>query len=376
MAVGCLFPLPRPDVVTGVDPARRSLALPGPFPLKGGFDLPAVTLAYETWGPPSRPVLVLCTGLSPSAHAASGPADPRPGWWEPLIGPGRALDTDRFRIFCFNPLGGCFGSTGPASIDPLTGDAYGSRFPGIAIEDIALAIHRALGGLGIGRIDAVVGPSLGGLVALALALRGHRAVGRLAVISAAAAAEPFAVAIRSLQREILASHLAQGAGGVRTGMRLARKLGLVSYRSPVEWRTRFGRRRETDPAAKAGLPDGSRPPFAVEWYLESRARDFAERFDPVSYLRLSCAMDEFDAADYGGGDLERALAGAGLEAVLVAGVTTDLLYPSHQQESLARGFERAGVPVDLRIIDSPSGHDAFLVDWIRFEEPLRKFLEF
>ncbi len=375
MAARCLLTRPRPDVVTGSDPARRSLALPGPFPLKGGGTLPAVTLAYETWGPPSRPVLVLCTGLSPSAHAASGPADPRPGWWEPLIGPGRALDTDRFRIFCFNPLGGCFGSTGPAAIDPLTGEVYGSRFPEIAIEDIALSIHRALLGFGIRQVEAVVGPSLGGLVALALALRGDLAVGRLAVISAASAAEPFAVAIRSLQREILSVHLAQGGDAVRTGMRLARKLGLLSYRSPVEWRTRFARRRETDPAAGAGLPAGSRPPFAVEWYLESRACDFAERFDPVSYLRLSRAMDEFDAADSGGGDLERALAGTGLEAVLVAGVTTDLLYPSHQQEALARGFERAGVPVELRIIDSPSGHDAFLVDWMRFEEPLRKFLE-
>ncbi len=362
--------------MTGADPARCSLALPGPFPLKGGGDLPAVTLAYETWGPPSRPVLVLCTGLSPSAHAASSAADPRPGWWEPLIGPGRALDTNRFRIFCFNPVGGCFGSTGPASIDPLTGECYGTRFPEIAIEDIALAIHRVLAALGIRRVDAVIGPSLGGLVALALALRERQAVRRLAVISAASAAEPFAVALRSLQREILACHLAQGGEQVRTGMRLARKLGLISYRSPVEWRTRFGRRRETDPGAIAGLPAGSHPPFAVEWYLESRARDFADRFDPVSYLRLSRAMDEFDAADYGGGDLERALAGAGLESVLVAGVTTDLLYPVHQLESLAKGFTRVGTPVELRIIDSPSGHDAFLVDWMRFEETLRKFLEF
>jgi homoserine O-acetyltransferase len=362
-----------------VEPARRSLALPGPFRLKGGGRLPAVTLAYEAWGSPaagSRPVLVLCTGLSPSAHAASSAADPSPGWWEPLIGTGRALDTDRFRIFCFNPLGGCFGSTGPSSIDPLTGERYGARFPEIAIEDIAAAIHRALGALGIGRVDAVVGPSMGGLVALALALHEPRAVRRLAVISAAAAAEPFAVAIRSLQREILSAHLGQEADRVRRGMRFARKLGLISYRSPVEWRTRFGRRRETDPAARTGRPAGSAPPFAVEWYLETRARDFAERFDPESYLRLSRAMDEFDAADPGGGDLERALAGAGLEAVLVAGVTTDLLYPSHQLESLARGFRGSGTPVELRIIDSPTGHDAFLADWVRFEEPLRKFLEF
>ncbi|MHB1764263.1 MAG: homoserine O-acetyltransferase family protein [Gammaproteobacteria bacterium] len=357
--------------------ARRTLALAHPFRFFRGGSLPAITLAYETWGPrASAPSLLILTGLSPSAHAASSDEDPAPGWWEPLIGPGRAIDTRRIRVFCFNSLGSCFGSSGPAAINPVTGHPYGTSFPELAIEDIAEAAYQALRALGVERLDAVIGPSMGGFSALALALLHPGFVRRLGLLCTASTSEPFAIAIRSLQREVLASHRHGDPEAMERGMMLARKLGLISYRSAVEWRERFGRRRETDPRSGAAHAFDVEAPFAVEWYLEQRARSFARHFDPDAYFYLSRAMDQFDAEAHGGGRLDQALSRLQLEQALVAGVVTDQLYPPHQQESLAQALGRAGIPVDLRIFDSPFGHDSFLIDWEHFAPPIRKLLEF
>ncbi|MDW8260382.1 MAG: alpha/beta fold hydrolase, partial [Gammaproteobacteria bacterium] len=171
-----------------------------------GGELRGAQLAYETWGSPSPTrdnAVLLFTGLSPSAHAASSPENPTPGWWEAMLGPGKALDTDRWFVVCFNSLGSCFGSTGPASINPATGERYALQFPQLAIEDIARSAHAALGALGISRLAAVIGASLGGMSSLAWIALFPGAARRLVSISGTDAASPFAIALRSLQREAI-----------------------------------------------------------------------------------------------------------------------------------------------------------------------------
>ena len=173
-----------------------------------GGALHGASIAYETWGTLNAArdnALLLFTGLSPSAHAASSPEDPSEGWWQRMVGPGLAVDTDQFFVICINSLGSCFGSTGPASIDPATGKSYRLTFPDLSVEDIARAGHETVRSLGIERLDTVMGPSLGGMVVLAYAAQFPRAARRLVSISGTPAASPFAIALRSIQREAITS---------------------------------------------------------------------------------------------------------------------------------------------------------------------------
>src|SRR6185503_7428647 len=186
--------------------ARRSVRLPRPFTMRHGGVLDEVDIAYETWGTLAAArdnVLLLVTGLSPGAHARSSAEDPSPGWWEEMIGPGLPIDTNRFHVVCVNSLGSCHGSTGAASLDPRTGQRYRLGFPVLTIEDIATAAREALRALGIERLRAVVGPSMGGMTALAYAILFPDEVGALVTISATARATPFAIALRSVQREAI-----------------------------------------------------------------------------------------------------------------------------------------------------------------------------
>ncbi len=363
-----------------VPPATRLVTLPGPFRMRRGGILPLVHIGCERWGelaPARDNVVLLFTGLSPSAHAASSPEDPTPGWWEYMVGPGRPIDTRRWHVVCVNSLGSCFGSTGPASPDPRTGEPYRLRFPELCIEDIARSAREALRVLGIERVHTVVGASLGGMAALAYAMEFPDEVERLVAISAAARATPFAIAIRSLQREIIRSDPAWRGGdyppgqGPRVGMRLARKLGLMSYRSAQEWLVRFGRERLPQEATRE--PFG--PEFQIESYLEHNARKFVERFDANCYLYLSRSMDVFDAAEHGGGSVERALAKVRARRALVVGVETDFLFPLFQQEELAEGLRAAGCEVRFEALPSIQGHDAFLVDEARFAPVVARFME-
>ena len=225
-------------------PARQFARLPQPLRLYRGGQLEQVVVAYETWGRLNAArdnTVLLFTGLSPSAHAASSPADPRPGWWESMIGEGKPIDTRRWYVVCVNSLGSPFGSTSPVSIDPRTGRAYGIGFPELSVEDIAVAAHEMLLTLGIERVAAVVGPSLGGMTSLAWCALYPGEAERLVTISGAAHANPFAIALRSLQREMVRSDPAWRGGnyepgrGPRLGLRLARKLGTITYRSAEEW---------------------------------------------------------------------------------------------------------------------------------------------
>ena len=357
-------------------PATRWVTLNEPFGMRCGDVLPEVQIAYECWGtlsPAADNAVLLYTGLSPSAHAASSPADPSPGWWEYMIGPGRPLDTDRLFVVCVNSLGSCFGSTGPASPDPRTGEPYGLDFPQLAVEDIATAGRAAVRGLGIEYLDAVVGASLGGMSALAHAVLFPGEVGRLVTLSAAARPSTWAIAVRSLQREMIRSDPAWNRGRYdernwpREGMRMARKLGLVSYRSAEEWEGRFGRSRVIEPEEE---PFGTE--FQVESYLDANARKFIDTFDPNAYLYLSRAMDRFDLAEHAG-SVEAALARVEAARSLVVGVQTDVLFPIEQQQEIADGLRRAGRAVRFEALDSLQGHDAFLVDKERFEPVVRAF---
>jgi homoserine O-acetyltransferase len=347
--------------------------------MRHGGLLESVDIAYETWGelsPARDNVLLLVTGLSPSAHARSSAADPSPGWWEDMIGPGLAIDTDRFHVVCVNSLGSCHGSTGAASLDPATGRRYALSFPVLTIEDIAAAAREALRALGIQRVRAVVGPSLGGMTALAYAMLFPDEVAALVSISGAARATPFAIALRSLQREMIRSdpEWLDGAyppgGGPRGGMRLARKLGLITYRSAREWRERFGRER-VDVRDKGASVFGVE--FEIEAYLDMHARKFVDAFDANCYLYLSRAMDLFDAAEHGG-SVEAGLGKIRAERVLVVGVESDFLFPIDQQAEIAGVLERAGRKVTFEPLPSIQGHDSFLVDMDRFAPVVSRFL--
>jgi homoserine O-acetyltransferase len=344
-----------------------------------GGRLPEVEIAYETWGrlsPARDNVVLILTGLSPGAHARSSPEDPTPGWWEDMIGPRQAIDTERFFVVCVNSLGSCHGSTGPATIDPRTGTRYRMSFPILTIWDIAQAAREALGVLGLGALKAVVGPSLGGMSALAYAILFPEEVHALVTISSATRATPFAIAIRSVQREAIRSDPEwkggeyPDGGGPLSGLRLARKLGLITYRSAREWRERFARER-------VEVREQGEGPFSIEFeveaYLEAHARKFAGTFDANCYLYLSRAMDLFDVAEMGG-SVEAGLARIRAARTLVIGVETDFLFPIDQQEEIASVLAGLGRDVQLARLASIQGHDSFLVDLERFGPTLAAFL--
>ena len=354
-------------------------ALPSPMPLHRGGELHAGVIAYETWGTLNGArdnAIMIVTGMSPSAHAASSSLDPTPGWWEPMIGRDRSFDTERYFIVCVNSLGSCKGSTGPASAHPDDGLPYRLRFPSISIEDVADGAAAVAYALGIERLRAVVGPSMGGMTAQAMALRHPQLVPNLIVMSCAARSSAFAIALRSLQRQIVRADPGYANGqyahaiDVASGMGLARKLGVATYRSPQEWRERFGRERQKQ--VRSDDPFASE--FQIESYLDAHARRWAGGFDPLSYLYLSRAMDWFDLTDYGD-SVEAACRQMAVEHALVIGVATDILFPVEQQEELAEALAAAGADVDFQSLPSIQGHDAFLVDIPRFAPVISRFLD-
>lgn len=360
--------------------ATRFLGLKRPLPLYRGGELRDAEIAYETWGELNAArdnAVLLFTGLSPSAHAASSSQDPAPGWWEYMIGPGRPIDTRRFHVICINSLGSCFGSTGPLSPHPQDGEPYRLRFPRLALEDVARAGIELIDALGIQRLAAVVGPSMGGMSALAFALQAPQRVRTLALLCSTASASAHAIAMHALQREMVLNDPAWAQGnyplgqGPVNGMRLARKLGLSCYRSPGEWAERFGRRRRT-PAHHSG--EAFAREFEIESYLEHNAAKFAAGFDANCFLYLSRAMDDFDPSEHGAGDAQAAFARLRLERALVVGVGSDTLFPVAEQRSLTAALE-ANCENGAHFVElgSIQGHDAFLIDEARFAPVMRQF---
>lgn len=360
--------------------ARHFAPLSDPFPMYRGGELRGARIAYETWGELNAArdnAILLFTGLSPSAHAKSSPKDTSEGWWEAMIGPGLAIDTQRFFVICVNSLGSCFGSTGPASINPATDAPYRMSFPDLSVEDIARGGYEALRSLGIERANAVIGPSLGGMVVLAFAAQFPGATRRVVSISGTAAASPFAIALRSIQREAILRDPDWREGAYTderppaTGMRIARKLGMMTYRSAAEWVQRFGRDpvpndiREDEPFA---------PEFAIQSYLEAHARRFVRAFDPNCYLYISRGMDRFDLAQHGTSNVE-VLARSRVEQALVIGVESDMLFAIAEQRKLSEDFRQAGVTTYYAPLDCVEGHDSFLIDIKRFGGEMRAFLD-
>ncbi len=353
------------------------LQVDGRFELTRG-ELDSPTFAYETWGKLNAQrnnAVFIFTGLSPSSHVASSKEDPSTGWWEDMVGPDKPLDTNRFFVICMNSLGSCFGSTGPASIDPATGKHYRLTFPVLTLEDIANAAAQVLTALNVDKLHTAIGASMGGMTALAFTLLHPNRAGGLISISSAARSEPFAIALRSLQREMIRSDAAWQQGnyafdaGPAMGMRLARKLGMITYRSALEWSERFGRERATDDTHQ-GDPFGI--DFEVESYLDAHANKFIGSFDANCYLYLSRAMDLFDAADHGG-SLARGLQRLKLERALIVGVETDFLFPLTQQQELAVALRDQVADVDYAPLESIQGHDSFLVDMDRFRPVIANY---
>jgi len=354
--------------------------LPSPFAMHRGGQLRDATLAYETWGQlnadKSNAVLIL-TGLSADSHAAAHDEHDTPGWWQAMIGPDKAIDTNKWFVICASSLGSCKGSTGPCSPMPGIGEPYRFSFPDLCLEDIANASVSLTRSLGIQQLHAAIGPSMGGMTALAYALQYPDEVDHLICISSASRSLPFAIAIRSLQREIIRCDPAWKGGYYEpeeepaSGMLLARKLGLVSYRAAEEWHQRFDRARVKKERRK-GEPFEIE--FEVESYLDYNARKFVGNFDANSYLYLSRAMDWFDVAEHGG-SVNAGLARILVKKALIVGVTTDILFPVGQQQEIAEGLIKAGRCVEFVSIDSINGHDAFLVDREHFCPVIAKFFD-
>ena len=331
--------------------ARIESAPLGAFRLEGGVTLPAFSVAYRHDGPPPPAPQVLVI------HALTGSADAAGDWWAPLIGPARALDTDRVGVLCANLLGGRYGTTGPCSRDPLTDRPYGGGFPSISVRDQARAQWVLLDALGIGALALVVGGSLGGMVALEVALERPGAVATVMPIAAPTATGSLALAWNHLQLELI-ERLGED------GLDLARRLAMTTYRSEADFGERFGRRRE---------PDGR---YAVTSYLEHQGRKLLGRFDADTYRVLVGAMDGHDVGrDRGGpGEALRRLAGGGTRLVGV-GIEGDILYGRGQVRELVALAEAAGVEAAYREIRSTKGHDAFLVEWEQLGRLLEEVLE-
>ena len=351
----------------GDEPGRRQFAVianggGAGFPLEAGGRLAEITVAYETWGELNQSrtnaVLVL-HALTGDSHAAGRPdvGHPSAGWWEGLIGPGAAIDTDRYHVVCPNVLGGCQGTTGPASLGS-DGSPYGSRFPLITIRD-QVAVEVALADqLGIERWACIIGGSMGGMRVLEWCVGQPERVARAVVLAVGAAASADQIALCSLQiRSIRSDPAFQGGDYYGTsrrpvdGLSIARGMGQFGYRTGDEFRRRFDREAQGE---EEPLKGGR---YAIESYLQHQGEKLAHRFDPNSYVTLSEAMNHHDVGR-GRGGVGQALRRVQAET-RVAGIVTDRLYPLAQQEELVRHLP--GNP-PLGVIESESGHDGFLLE--------------
>lgn len=358
--------------------ARKIYTHDGKFRMHRSGHLDSPTLAYETWGEINEAkdnAVLIFGGLSPSAHAASSADDPLPGWWEEMIGSGLPIDTNRYFVINVNSLGSCFGSTGPASIDPNTGKGYRMSFPVLTLEDVAEAAGMVVDHLDVECLHTVIGCSMGGMSGLAYCVQRPDSVRRFVSISSATRALPFSIAVRSLQREMIRADPKWKKGEYDagdppiSGQRLARKLGMMTYRSAEEWAQRFGRERATD---HARVEDEFVAEFSVESYLENHAVKFSGAFDANCYLYLSHASDLFDLAEHGG-SLVAGFKRLQLERALVIGVRTDILFPLVQQRELADGIAAVCDDTQLVELDCIRGHDSFLVEMDAFRPVIAEF---
>jgi homoserine O-acetyltransferase len=341
---------------------------------EGGEQLVDAELAYETWGrlnaARDNAVLVF-HALTGDAHAASHPdvPDDRPGWWEPLLGPGRPLDTEHYFVICANTLGSCYGSTGPRSPAP-DGARWNLRFPALTVRDLVRAQLRLLDRLGIARLRCVLGGSLGGMETLELVALAPQRAERAVVVAASGRMHAQGIAYNEIQRRAIMLDPAWRGGDYDDaapvdGVALARMLGMVTFQSDESMTLRFGRNaaaRHTPARPFQGCYD-------IEGYLHYQGEKLARRFDANSYLYLTRAMDSHDLGRDRGG--LRAV-GARVQAeTLLIGVRSDILFPAEHVRATAEALHYGGAPARYWEINSPHGHDAFLKEFERLDAVLR-----
>jgi homoserine O-acetyltransferase len=353
----------------------------GSFEPELGGHLPEVTLAYETWGEldaAGENAVLIVHALTGDSHAAGGPSPgyKRGGWWNPMVGPGCVIDAERYFVVCSNVLGGCYGSTGPASLDPESGRPYAMRFPLVTIRDMVRAQKRLLDDLGVKRLQLVIGGSIGGQQALEWAVEFPAFVEKAVPIAATGSLGPQGVGMSELgRRAIMADPDWQGGDYYGTGrspvagLAIARMAGMMTYQSAAGQWERFGRRAASRPALCEEF--GGR--FEIESYLHYQGRDLVDRFDANSYLYLSRAMDLYDvAAGYG----SEAEAYSRIEGeVQFVGISSDWLFPPSEVRTAAERAAQAGARTRYSEIDSLSGHDSFLKDWAELRKAIEPFLD-
>ncbi len=349
------------------------------FELECGRRLPHITLAYETYGQLNETrdnAILILHALSGDAHVAGihSPEDRKAGWWEVMVGPGKAYDTNRYFIICSNVLGGCKGSTGPSSIDPETGRPYGLRFPLVTIGDMVRAQRLLIDHLGIRRLLTVTGGSMGGMQALEWAVRYPDRVASVHAIATAARLSAQAIAFDAVGRQAILADPDWRQGDYyghstpKAGLAIARMIGHITYLSAERMREKFGRRLQDrrDLGYDLGID------FQVESYLNYQGSAFVQRFDANSYLYLTKACDYYDLAA-GYHSLVEAMAGVQAE-FLVVSFTSDWLFPTEQSLEIVRALQANGVPVTFLEIESNYGHDAFLLPNDELADAVRSFL--
>lgn len=365
--------------------SRRLITLEDGLTLESGAHLSAVDVAYETWGvlnAAGTNAILVCHALTGDAHASGKYTheDTRLGWWDPLIGPGRAFDTRRYFVVCVNVLGGCQGTTGPASIEPATGKQYGSTFPQVTVRDMVRVQYELLRRIGVNRLAAVAGGSLGGMQVLEWAIMYPDFVDACIPIGTALAHTAQGIAYNLVGREAIAldpdwqggDYYGTGRKPER-GLSIARMVGMITYQSEESMRRKFHRER-VDPSPGAYYDPASC--FQIESYLYYQGESLVQRFDANSYLTLTRAMDLHDVGhDRGGIDaaLERV---AQSLRTLVIGIDSDILFPPHHQREIAERLNALNKHASYVEIASPWGHDAFLIEYGQLTEAIGAFLDF
>lgn len=349
---------------------------PGEMLLESGEKLGPITLAYETYGSLNETgtnAVLVFHALSGDAHAAGcHEGDDRPGWWDGMIGPGKAFDTGRYFVVCSNVIGGCMGSTGPSSLNPGTGRPYGLDFPMITIKDMVNGQARLLDYLGIDKLLSVAGGSMGGMLALQFSVLYPSRVRSVISIATTARHSPQQIAFNEVGRQAIMADPNwndgdyYGAAQPTRGLSVARMVGHITYMSDASMAEKFGRRFKDRLAREKFEPD-----FEVEGYLQYRGDNFVKRFDANSYLYITKALDYFDLHE--GKSLSQVLKGVRAKFLVIA-FKSDWLYPAYQSREIVKACKLAGVDATYCELNSQYGHDAFLLELDEQEYLVKHFL--
>jgi homoserine O-acetyltransferase len=355
-----------------------------PFTFDCGAEIPGFTLRYETYGQLNAErsnAIFICHALSGDHHCAGRHAadDRKPGWWDNIIGPGKPFDTREYFIICANCLGGCSGSTGPASINPRTGRRYNLDFPVVTIRDIVRAHTRLVKHLGVDSLAAVVGGSMGGMMALQWAIDLPAQVGGVIALATTTRQSAQAIAFNAVGRSAIMQDPAWNKGdyepdkGPNVGLAVARMMAHITYLSNKSLDSKFGRARREPAANGSDAPGHFDVEFEVESYLQHQGQSFVNRFDANTYLYFTKALDRFDL--HGPDEkLEDAFKAMTARA-LVVGFTSDWLFPTEQSEEIAQAMLRAGRRATFAEVTSDLGHDSFLLNSPDLYALLRAFLQ-